>query len=78
MPPLSTPFADVVDAVDRLTSDEQRTLVAIVQRRLSAERRKQIVADVTSAREECQVGKCSPASTEDVMREILSPVRSAP
>ncbi|MEX2175461.1 MAG: hypothetical protein WD872_13950 [Pirellulaceae bacterium] len=68
----SAPFAEVVDAVGRLTPDEQETLVSIVQHRLTEERRRQIVADVQAAREELQAGVCRPATPDELLREILS------
>ncbi|MCI0360449.1 MAG: hypothetical protein L0211_18385 [Planctomycetaceae bacterium] len=68
----TAPFAEVVEAVERLTPDEQETLVTIVQRRLSAVRRSQIVADVQAAREELKAGACRPTTPDDLLREILS------
>ncbi len=42
----SQPFAEVLEAVDQLSRDEQETLVAIVQRRMAERGRKQLAADV--------------------------------
>jgi hypothetical protein len=46
------PFAAVLEAVDQLSSDEQKTLVAIVQRRMAERGRKPLAADVQEARRE--------------------------
>jgi hypothetical protein len=68
----SQPFAEVLEAVDQLTSDEQETLVAIVQRRMAERGRKLLAADVQEARREFTAGLCRPASADELMNEILS------
>jgi hypothetical protein len=66
------PFADVLESVDRLTSEEQEALVAIVQRRLSERGRKRLADDVREARREFAEGLCRPAGVDELMDEILS------
>jgi hypothetical protein len=66
------PFAEVVEAVERLTPDEQETLLSIVQHRLIAHRRRQIVADVEASRDELKAGACQTKTPDDLLREILS------
>jgi hypothetical protein len=68
----SPPFAEVLEAVDQLSSDEQETLVAIVQRRMAEHNRKQLIADVQEARREFAAGLCRPSSADELMNEILS------
>jgi len=68
----AVPFSEVVEAVERLTPDEQETLVSIVQRRLIAQRRRQIVADIQASRDEFKSGACQPATPDELLREILS------
>ncbi len=53
------PFAEVLEAVDQLSSDEQETLVAIVQRRMAERGRMQLAADVQEAQGEFAAGLCS-------------------
>lgn len=65
------PFAEVVEAADRLTHDEQEELVAILHRRLAQAARDRIAAEVREAREEFANGSCLPATPEELMREIL-------
>ena len=72
MSQVAAPFSEVVEAVERLTPDEQETLVSIVQRRLIAQRRRQIVADVESSRDELKAGVCQPTTPDELLREILS------
>ena len=65
------PFADVLEAADHLSSDEQEELIAILHRRLALAARKQLVADVQDARREFAEGKCKAATPDEIMREIL-------
>ena len=68
--PLS--FGEVLEAVDRLTPEEQRELAEIVQRRLAERGRKRLAEDVREARQEFAAGGCKPATTQELMGEILS------
>ena len=68
----SQPFAEVLEAVDQLSADEQETLVAIVQRRMAERGRKQLAADIQEARREFAAGLCQPSTAEELMNEILS------
>jgi hypothetical protein len=65
------PFAEVLEAVDQLSSDEQETLVAIVQRRMTERGREQLDADVQEARREFAAGLCRPCTADELMNEIL-------
>jgi len=66
------PFGEVLDAADRLTVDEQETLVAILRRRLAEQGRKQIAAEIAETRREYQAGGCRPVAVDDLMHEIQS------
>lgn len=68
----ASPFSEVVDAVGRLTPEEQETLLSIVQRRLREEHRRQIVTDVKAAQAELDAGKVQPTDLDDLMCEIDS------
>ena len=66
-----TPFGEVLEAADRLSLDEQEELIAILHRRLAQAARQRLVADVQEARQEFAEGRCSPATPDELMREIL-------
>jgi hypothetical protein len=66
------PFAEVLEAVDQLSWDEQETLVAIVQRRMAERGRQRLAAEVQEARREFAQGLCRPSSVDELMNEILS------
>ncbi len=64
------PFAEVLEAADHLSPDEQEELVAILRRRVAQAARQRLAADVEEARREFAQGQCLPATAEELMREI--------
>jgi len=65
-------FDEVLEAIDKLPSEDQETLIAIVERRRIARRRADVAAEVQEARQELQTGGCRPQTPADLMKEILS------
>jgi hypothetical protein len=65
-------FDQALDAVERLTLDEQETLADIVRKRIAERRRQQILEDIHESRRELAEGKAKPATVDEIMREILS------
>jgi len=66
------PFGEVLEAVDRLTPEEQMDLAAILQRRLAERGRMQLADDVLEAGQEFIGGGCRPTTADELMREIRS------
>ena len=66
------PFGEVPGAVDRLSSEEQEDLAAILQRRLAERGRKRLAEDVREARRERAGNGCRPATADELMGEVLS------
>jgi len=66
------PFGDVLEAIDKLSLEEQETLLDIVQRRIAERGRKQLVAEIQEARREFAAGKHQPTTAGELMKEILS------
>ena len=67
-----SPFAQVLEAVDQLSPEEQEALVEIVRRRMAERGRKRLAAEVRRARKEFAQGRCKPGTVDEIMREILS------
>jgi len=65
------PFADILEAADHLSQDEQQELIAILNRRLAQAGRQRVAADIQEARQQLAEGRCSPATPDELMREIL-------
>ncbi|WP_435015342.1 hypothetical protein TA3x_002880 [Tundrisphaera sp. TA3] len=65
-------LAEVLEAVARLSDEDQAALVEIINRRASEPVRKRIAADASEARREFEDGRCRPATPDELMDEILS------
>jgi len=68
----SVSFAEVLDAVDKLSGEDQAALVEIVRRRMAELGRKRVAAEASEAQLEFAKGHCSPATPGELMDEILS------
>jgi len=66
------PFGEVLDAIDKLSQEEQETLLAIVQHRIAERGRKQLAAEIQEVRQEFAASRCQPATVDELMKEILS------
>jgi hypothetical protein len=65
-------FAEVLDAADKLSLEEQESIVAILHRRMIELRRKEIVKEIRDAQQEYNAGKCKPCNAEDIIKDILA------
>jgi hypothetical protein len=62
-------FADVVDAADKLSLDEQQALLEIIRRRITERNRAQLVRDVESSRAEHVSGRSRSATVTQILDE---------
>jgi len=65
------PFGEVLEAADHLSQDEQEELIAILHRRLAQAARHRLAAEIQETRQEFSEGRCGPATTHELMREIM-------
>ena len=65
-------FGDVLDAADRLSTDDQQELIEILKRRLAEAGRRRVVEEVRQARAEFAAGQCKPSTVDEIMGEIES------
>jgi hypothetical protein len=63
-------FHVVVDAADRLTVEEQETLVEVLHRRLAVRRRVELAADIRAGQREFERGALRPTPPDEIMKEI--------
>ncbi len=70
--PQLTPFAEALDAADKLSADEKEELIAILHRRMAEEGRRRLVAEVQEAKKEYAAGQYRAVTVEELMREIES------
>jgi len=65
------PFAEVLEAADHLSENEQTELIAILHRRLAQAGRRRVAADIQEARQEFAEGRCVPTTPDELMREMF-------
>lgn len=70
--PSAARFDEVLEAVDRLSPDEQADLVDVIRQRLAEQGRQRIIEDVTQGRADFEQGRVTTGSVDDLMREITS------
>jgi len=63
-------FADVIDAIDKLSQDEQEELIDVVRHRLADAGRRRLAAGVAEARKEYASGQCRTVTPHELVREI--------
>jgi hypothetical protein len=66
------PFGEVLEAVDKLSLEEQEALVGVLHRRLIERRREELAKDVQQAQQEFEAGQCRPGTAAELMKEIVS------
>ncbi|HEX3527539.1 MAG TPA: hypothetical protein VH988_10750 [Thermoanaerobaculia bacterium] len=65
-------FAELLEAADQLSIEEQGDLVEILARRLSERRRDELAAEIREARDDYAAGRCHPSSSAEILKNILS------
>ena len=66
------PFGEVLEAVDKLSLDEQQVLLEIVSHRMVELSHKKLALEIQDARKEYANGLCRPATSQQIMDEIVS------
>jgi hypothetical protein len=65
-------FGQILEAVDRLSLEEQEQLIDVLSRRTADRRRTLLSREIRNARKEFKEGLAKPASPDDLLSEILS------
>jgi hypothetical protein len=66
------PFGEVLEAVGKLSLEEQETLLDVLHRRIIEHRRGELAKDIQQAQEEFREGHCRPVTPAELMKEILA------
>jgi hypothetical protein len=66
------PFAEVLEAVDQLSADDQEALIEIVRRRALERSRRRLVEEAQEAQREFADGGCRKVTSEELIDEILA------
>jgi len=65
-------FQDAIETVEKLPPEDQMLLVEIIRQRLIEIRRKNMVTEVSEARQAYQIGDFRRGSVEDLIQELDS------
>ena len=65
-------YGQVIDSIEALPDEQQESLLALVQRRLTERRREALARSLQEARKEFKSGKLRPASPAEIMRKVLA------
>ncbi len=65
-------FNDVLESVDKLSLEEQETLMDVLHRRLIEQRRSELAKEIQDAQHEFREGSSQPATPSEIMKEISS------
>ena len=63
-------FADALASVETLPVEDQAPLVEVVNRRIAATRRREMVQEIAEARADYRRGNVKHGSSTDLMREL--------
>jgi len=69
---IQTTFAEILEAAEQLSLEDQENLIHILQNRLRDQKRTELVRDVQEAQQEFAQGQCQPLTPEQIMEEILA------
>ena len=65
-------FGEVLEAADQLSLEEQETLTDILHQRIREQRRQELAAEITAARQEFEAGISRAVTPDELMAEILA------
>jgi hypothetical protein len=63
-------FHEILEAIERMSCDEQDALLAILERRRVQRRRAIIAEECREARRQLKAGRCRPRTVQSIMRLI--------
>jgi len=66
----TTTFDEALDIIESFPEDQRESLIEIVGRRLTEQRREQLTQTIKAAREEFARGEARTGTVNDLMREI--------
>jgi len=69
--PTESPFAAVLEAADRLSLEDQESVVEILHHRVVERRRDEMAGEIREAEEEFQAGESAPCTAQELIEEIL-------
>jgi len=65
-------FAEILEAADNLSLDDQMELIEVLRHRVAERRRDLLAEDIQQTRREFEAGQCRPTPPEKILRDLLS------
>lgn len=65
-------FNEILESADRLSLEEQESLIDVIRRRIATRRRQEIATLVSSAQEGYKAGGLRPESLDEIMQALIS------
>ena len=65
-------FNEVLESIEKLSFDEQETLIEVLHRRLIEHRRSVLAQEIQDANDEFREGSSKPAAPSEIIKDILS------
>jgi len=65
-------YAELLDAVDELTIEEQVDIAELIKRRAIEKRRDALLKDIEESTLEFNSGKLHPQTVDEIMKDLLS------
>ncbi len=65
-------FGEILEAAEKLSMEEQETLLDILHRRMIERRRAELAQDIKEADKEFHEGKSKPVTPDKLIKEIIS------
>ena len=69
--PVSTPFQQALDIVERLPADDQEALIEVIRRRLIEQRRMEIARNARATVQAFREGRARYGTVDDLRRDLL-------
>ena len=69
--PVSTPFQQALDIVERLPADDQEALIEVIRRRLIEQRRMEIARNARATVQAFREGRARYGTLDDLRRDLL-------
>ncbi|NQU63583.1 MAG: hypothetical protein HQ517_04775 [SAR324 cluster bacterium] len=69
---MALPFGEILEAAEQLTLEEKEALADVLNKRIIAQRRKELVQDIADANQEFDAGRAQVVAPDDLMKEITS------
>jgi hypothetical protein len=69
---MEIPFAEILEAADKLSLDDQEELIGALRPRVTDRKREELAREIQEARREFLAGRGEPKTPADLLKDTLS------